>query len=177
MCTWCRDLYIQALLAKTKTKNRNLIKTTQNKNRYRKIKLLWGCARQVWSSVVVRRPVHRPSPQLCCVVGGLSGLGCGIPLPMPRVLLCSHSLRFYPLVGVSPCGWRCSLFHTHNGDDTLPRFSKVHWSLLDMNTSTCICSLSLQYVYILTMAGSAGFLQYACLNIKSCDQGHVHYCS
>jgi len=31
----------------SKNKNRNLIKTTQNKNRYRKIKLLWGCARQL----------------------------------------------------------------------------------------------------------------------------------
>jgi len=28
---------------------------------------------------------------------------------MLRVLVCSHSFRFYPLVGVSPCGWHCSL--------------------------------------------------------------------
>jgi hypothetical protein len=41
--------------------DRNQIKTTQHKNRYRKIKRLWGCARQVCSSVVVRRPVLRPS--------------------------------------------------------------------------------------------------------------------
>jgi len=28
---------------------------------------------------------------------------------MLRVLVCSRSFRFYPLVGVSPCGWRSSL--------------------------------------------------------------------
>jgi len=27
----------------SKNKDRNIIKSTQNKNRYRKIKLLWGC--------------------------------------------------------------------------------------------------------------------------------------
>jgi hypothetical protein len=43
------------LISKIKNKNRNQIKTTQNKIRYRKMKLLWGCARQVCSSVVVQR--------------------------------------------------------------------------------------------------------------------------
>jgi len=62
------------------------------------MKLLWG----VCSSVVVRTSVLRPSPYLCCVVGGSSGFGCEIPLPMLRVLVCSRSFRFYPLVDVSP---------------------------------------------------------------------------
>jgi len=52
-------------------------------------------------------PVHRPSPQLCCVVGGSSGLRCGIPLS----------------IGTEMCV-QLSKFHTHNGDDTLPRFVK-----------------------------------------------------
>jgi len=32
---------------------------------------------------------------------------------MLRVLVCSRSFRVYPLVGVSPCGWRCSLLCCH----------------------------------------------------------------
>ena len=55
----------------------------------------------------MRRPVHRPTPQLCCVVGGSNGLGCGIPLPMLRVVF--GDIQF-------------SKFHTHNGDDTRPRY-------------------------------------------------------
>ena len=41
------------------------------------------------------------------------GLGYEIPLPMLRVLVCSRSFRFYPLVGASPCGWRRLLLCCH----------------------------------------------------------------
>jgi len=42
-----------------------------------KVKLLCGGVLSSYDgSVVVRRPVLRPSPRLGCAVGGLSGLGC-----------------------------------------------------------------------------------------------------
>jgi len=43
--TWCRDVYITGLISKNKTKKQESNKNNTKENRYRKIKLLWGCAR------------------------------------------------------------------------------------------------------------------------------------
>ena len=67
----------------SKNKNRNQIKTTQNKNRYRKIKLLWGGVlgryEVLWSCGGLFSVLLLNYAALC---GGSIGFGCEIPLPV-----------------------------------------------------------------------------------------------
>jgi len=69
--------------------------------------------------VVERRPVHHPSPQLCCVLW----VGGGVEWPWVR-----DSIAYAPGVIVLYTSSdtvvldyiQFSKFHTHNGDDSLP---------------------------------------------------------